>query len=560
MARPAAHFALLLALHAAPVLAQSYEVQWWTVDGGGGASASGAYALTGTVGQPDAGGPFTGSTFVLRSGFWSIHGPGAAGPQADLVATKTDGAATAVPGDTVTYTMTVTNLGPAAASGAAVTDPTPAALQDVSWTCAASNGSTCPASGTGPIVHLVNLAAGGTLTYSLTATIGPAATGALANTLSVTAPSGINDPSLANNAATDTDTLTPRADLAVSIADSPDPVAPGQDLTYTVTVANVGQSRSSGAGLLDRLPAATTFLALDPPVAFCAYVAATHAVECDLSAIDPGAQSAVGIRVRVGAGATGTLTNTATVTGLEPDPVAGNDTGNETTTIGVRARSALGHGSNQRAELGGAGMDADVDYYRVAQAPHASYEVVVDATSGDIGGVAGVELTRVEVDGVTVVGTSVGSGPSRSLRWANTGSTAVQDQYVRVRSQRCGSDCGADDVYRIRAWETTVSVPRFNNSGSQVTVLILQNLTSSAVNGRIQFWSPAGALLLYSGFGLAPRGVTTVNTSTLAGLLGVGGSITLTSDAPYGQLAGKAVSLEPATGFSFDSPLVARPR
>jgi ATP phosphoribosyltransferase regulatory subunit HisZ len=28
----------------------------------------------------------------------------------------------------------------------------------------------------------------------------------------------------------------------------------------------------------------------------------------------------------------------------------------------------------------------------------------------------------------------------------------------------------------------------------------------------------------------------------------------------YGQLAGKAVSVEPATGFSFDTPLSARPR
>jgi hypothetical protein len=33
-----------------------------------------------------------------------------------------------------------------------------------------------------------------------------------------------------------------------------------------------------------------------------------------------------------------------------------------------------------------------------------------------------------------------------------------------------------------------------------------------------------------------------------------------TSSTPYGALAGKAVALEPASGFSFDSPLTYKPR
>jgi len=43
------------------------------------------------------------------------------------------------------------------------------------------------------------------------------------------------------------------------------------------------------------------------------------------------------------------------------------------------------------------------------------------------------------------------------------------------------------------------------------------------------------------------------------GLQGVGGSITITTDGRYGQLTGKAIALEPATGFSFDSPMVPLP-
>lgn len=41
---------------------------------------------------------------------------------------------------------------------------------------------------------------------------------------------------------------------------------------------------------------------------------------------------------------------------------------------------------------------------------------------------------------------------------------------------------------------------------------------------------------------------------------GEGGSITVTHDAPYAGLIGKAVALEPVTGFSFDTPLTYRPR
>jgi hypothetical protein len=49
---------------------QSYDLSWWTVDGGGGTwSVGGTYVQGGTAGQPDAGLP-TGGTFTLAGGFW----------------------------------------------------------------------------------------------------------------------------------------------------------------------------------------------------------------------------------------------------------------------------------------------------------------------------------------------------------------------------------------------------------------------------------------------------------------------------------------------------------
>lgn len=55
-------------------LAQSgggYDLSWNTIDGGGGTSTGGAYTLSGTIGQPDAGTLSSpGGTYTLNGGFW----------------------------------------------------------------------------------------------------------------------------------------------------------------------------------------------------------------------------------------------------------------------------------------------------------------------------------------------------------------------------------------------------------------------------------------------------------------------------------------------------------
>ena len=49
--------------------AQSYSIGWFTVDGGGGTSTGGVYAVSGTIGQPDAG-AMSGGNYSLIGGFW----------------------------------------------------------------------------------------------------------------------------------------------------------------------------------------------------------------------------------------------------------------------------------------------------------------------------------------------------------------------------------------------------------------------------------------------------------------------------------------------------------
>jgi hypothetical protein len=65
-----AAFCLLVSVLCPLALAQSYSIDWATLDGGGGTSAGGVYSVSGTVGQPDAGGLMAGASYTLQGGFW----------------------------------------------------------------------------------------------------------------------------------------------------------------------------------------------------------------------------------------------------------------------------------------------------------------------------------------------------------------------------------------------------------------------------------------------------------------------------------------------------------
>jgi hypothetical protein len=60
-----------LVLAAVAAQAQNYAIDWYTIDGGGGSSAGGIYAVSGTIGQPDAG-SMSGGNFSLEGGFWGV--------------------------------------------------------------------------------------------------------------------------------------------------------------------------------------------------------------------------------------------------------------------------------------------------------------------------------------------------------------------------------------------------------------------------------------------------------------------------------------------------------
>jgi hypothetical protein len=220
------------------------------------------------------------------------------------------------------------------------------------------------------------------------------------------------------------------------------------------------------------------------------------------------------------------------------------------------------HGSLQVHDLAALSLIlADTDFFRIGIKAATSWEVVVSGTSGGLG-TSGALLTLVDNVGA-VLGTSIpvstGLSFSRTLRFVNN--TLVDDvgRLIRVGSAACALLCTSLTQYEILARETTVSLARFNNFGTQITVLLTQNVTGAAVNATAHFFDSAGNHLHAENFSIPAKGMHVMPTFSIPAVNGIAGSMSITHDAPYAGLNVKAVALEPSTGFSFDTPGVYKP-
>src|SRR5206468_11810172 len=105
----------------------------------------------------------------------------------------------------------------------------------------------------------VTMKNGAIVTFTVPATVAGSATGSIANTATVTAPAGTTDPNPGNDSTTDTDTVTPVADLAITKTDGVASLNAGGTTTYTITITNNGPSEVTGATVVDTAPAGLTF-------------------------------------------------------------------------------------------------------------------------------------------------------------------------------------------------------------------------------------------------------------------------------------------------------------
>lgn len=172
---------------------------------------------------------------------------------ADLQITKTNSVTSVGAGGSTSYTVVVTNAGPSAANGAFFRDVAATGLSKTSITCSAAGGAVCP---TAPIniatvegasgIAIPTFPSGGSVTFTVNANV-TAVSGSVSNVATTTVPAGVTEINAANNSATDTDTVTPAADLSISKTDGVTSVNAGGSTTYTIVVNNAGPSAANGA-------------------------------------------------------------------------------------------------------------------------------------------------------------------------------------------------------------------------------------------------------------------------------------------------------------------------
>ena len=139
------------------------------------------------------------------------------------------------------------------------------------------------------------------------------------------------------------------ADLAVSKSDSPDPVVEGTQLTYTITVSNLGPETATGVTLTDELSSQVDIISAAASQGSCKTQGKT--VTCDLGTLAVGDAT---VTINVTPKKAGQLTNSATVSlaQSDTDPVPGNNTDTETTTVNA-AGGGGGGGGGGGATCGG---------------------------------------------------------------------------------------------------------------------------------------------------------------------------------------------------------------
>lgn len=181
-------------------------------------------------------------------------------PSADLSITKAVSSSTAQPGDTITYTLTLSNAGPNAANTVTVNDTLSSYLTFASCSESTGNG-TCSVNGSTVTVAYATLAANSSSTITINATLNSGVTDNLQfGNLASVSDSGPTDPNTANNSSnTVYVTVHNRADLVVTKTVSAAQVLAGDPFTYTIQVHNAGPYDAKNVVITDSQPAGVTF-------------------------------------------------------------------------------------------------------------------------------------------------------------------------------------------------------------------------------------------------------------------------------------------------------------
>jgi uncharacterized repeat protein (TIGR01451 family) len=320
--------------------------------GPGGGGAGGVVISWPSVGAADVSGGVNGTTLTAATAYGATSGTGGqslslsssqlpgvssgglcslSGASADVGIVKTAGTSPVQQGQVITYSLLVQNYGPATATNVTATDSLPGG---VSFQSAATTRGACTYGAPTLTCNLGAMLVGdfATITISATAT----GTGLVNNTASVTRTEA--DPNPANNSSTAPVTILAAADPAVTISGTPDPVNPGRDIAYSISVTNNGPGTATGAQLTFPLPPNTTLLSFTPPAGWtCSApaVGAAGTITCTNPTLLPSASATfdVGALVDYGTPSGTVISASASISSTSTDTNAANNSASTTTAV-----------------------------------------------------------------------------------------------------------------------------------------------------------------------------------------------------------------------------------
>jgi len=270
---------------------------------------------------------------------------------ADMAVTITENTSVPVAGANINYTQTISNLGSFTAQTPTYTISTPpnTTFQSITppagWTCI-----TPAIGGTGVIsCSGTTLASGASVSMPLSVKVNAGTAVGTVITATPTVASSSREPYLPNNTASISATVVASGsgDVAISISNSPNPVSPAENYTYTVVATNNGPAAAANDSVSIPLPAGTNFQSLTPPAGWSCVTPAVGSggtITCTIASFAANATATFSPVVQVNAGtAAGTTLNiTSTISTTSTDSIASNNSASTSNLVVARTSADVG--------------------------------------------------------------------------------------------------------------------------------------------------------------------------------------------------------------------------
>ncbi len=406
-----------------------------------------------------------------------------------LTLTKSDGTRTTVsPGDTFTYTLTVTNTGLSTANNVTLSDMLPAGYSFVSFTGASDgNPQQTVVGGLDQITAgVATLAVGATMIVGVNVSVDNDISG----TTIVNSATADSDDSAAVNA-NDTNTIVRNLDLRIAKTVSSSTVGVGGTVTYTLSVTNDGPLDVTGVEVDDDLPTGFTLATTGNPVSVTNSPTVNRDLLWTVGNLASGQTSQVQIIVDVGTGVTPAsgILNSATIA---VDRLVGftdtdNSNNSDTVAVTVEPRYDLLITKDDTLTTVATGQQYTYTITVNNSGPNTANNVVISDTLP-----TGVQFVSATSNSVNI-GTINGQAYTATLPTLTSGETRTIVMTVRVLSSATGASIAntasvtADNIATQETGVRPNSATDTNTLTRAVTLNVTKSGPTTAVSADTNF-------------------------------------------------------------------------